>query len=420
MSKNDELTVAEKICIIREAMNISQPELGKIINRDASTISRIEKNHSKYTDEQLAAIRKFLGIENAPLLDNEKVEFRAGLYIWRDTTNSRRMDEARKMYHEFSVINKMPFEKELLMLFKMYEVNLLFHEDISLAEKALESARGFLNGATDEARHLFHFNVGSLNFRKGIYDVALQNYLIAHNLQMKTDKVNFTLQYNISLCYSRLGMYFRAIVSTERLLYLCSVNLTDDYWYRLRNQLAVYYMHVDEPGKAQELLGECLVRSSKNKNYKYIGYILHNLGYACLKTKELEEALGYFQRAFNYMKEGQDSYFENLYYETQCLIFMKNPLSKERLSYAKVISAGNKHYELLFNSLSHLMTLKENDSIQFIEQNTIQHLINKCEYFRALEYCELLEDVFKRQNKKTKTLEIGVLSRDILRRIMQG
>jgi len=421
MSKNDEMAVAEKIRIVREHMGISQNEISKVIDRKGGTISRIEKGLSEYTGEQLAAVRKFLGIEKIPILEGEEASYRTDLYVWRDTINARRIDEARKMHHRLSAINHLPFETELIFLFKMFEVHLLFHEDVAKAEQALESARAFLDDVDDEGRFLFHFNIGSLNFRKKNYDIALQNFLMACDLQLDNSRMSIPMQYSISLCYSKLGMYFRSIVVTEKLLFLCNDDdLTDFYWYRLRNHLAINYIHIGEAEKARYLLGECLNRANSNKNDIYIGYALHNLGYTYLKTKDLEKALDYFQKAFSHMKEGQGSYFENLYYEIYCLILMNSSLSKKRLSHAKAISSGNEYYELLFNSLAHLISLKEDASTQYIEQNTITALLNRHEYFRALEYCDLLMDIFIKQNKKIKSLEIGTLSGDILRKIMKG
>jgi tetratricopeptide (TPR) repeat protein len=212
----------------------------------------------------------------------------------------------------------------------------------------------------------------------------------------------------------------RAIVALERIYEIYGYDIAHDDGMRVDNLLGLNYMRIGDIGRAKHLLSNALTKAKIIGHRGYMGAALHNLGCTHLKLKEYEKALGYLKKAYDYCEEGQAVYFENLYYEILCLIATKSSLGKHRLSYARSILGDNEHFKLLFDSLEHLMTLKEDTSTQYIQDTTIAYLIEKCEYSRSIEYCKLLEDFYLKKRNKIKALEIKALTYDIHKRFAEG
>ena len=404
-------------------MGITQTEFSKNINCSQSTVSLFEKGKAKLSDEQLRSARELLGILNVPLLDEDDGIYEAQLQKWKELSNDGRVEEARKMRGELAPITKMPFKKDLLMTFHLFDSKLLFEErNFTEAQKLLELLQPSIKDTTIENKYHFHFGMGVLNFFKGNYSLALKHYLISHDLLGDKD-IPHTLCFNIALCYSRLGMYISVIAMLERIHHLYRDDESSMFGMRMDSILGVNYMQIGRVGFARRLFDSCLKRARINSNEAFIAFSLHNHGCACLNVKEYDKALEHFGEAYLHTKEGQKAHYENLYYEVLCLIAMRN-LSKARarLSYAKSVSATmeDKHYTALYDSLEHLFTIRENTSIEYIEQTTITYLIEKREYFRALEYCEVLSDIFIKKNSKMKAIEIKEIAHNLRIKIMRG
>jgi len=420
MAQNKNMTIADKIKAIRNQAGLSQDDLAKVIARSKSTISRIEDNEYEYTDEQLTAIKAFFKIEDAPLTDKEIKKFKTRLYAWRDAVIAGRMEEAGQMRDKLSVITEIPFEKDLLFLYRMLEVNFLLQENsLASAGALLEQARNLVDDVDNENQFHFYFNMSSLNFRKEDYEGALQNLFIADKLK-PIDKKTHHIQHAMATCYERLGKYVRAIAVLNQIYPFYENVEANIEGMRLFNAMGNNYINIGELGLAREFLERTLEIAEAIENNTYIGFALHNLGCVCVKEKDFERALKYFNDAFKYKKEGTRHYFENLYFEIYCLIAIKHHSSKQRLAHAKSISAseGNKHYNSLFDPLEHLLNIKGNTSLQHIGQTTITYLFETREYCKALDYCELLEEIFSKRNSKLKSLEVAALHRDIQKKIL--
>ena len=118
-------------------------------------------------------------------------------------------------------------------------------------------------------------------------------------------------------------------------------------------------------------------------------------------------------------------YFENMYWKVRCLIALKKmPKAKVLIAQATIQAqdAGYNHYVLGFESLLHMINISDNESIEFIEQTTIPYLIDVHEYYKALDYCDLLENVYKKRGKgyKIRILEMSSVVRRILENIAMG
>lgn len=112
MVLNEELSIEEKLRIIRKQKGIPQLVIADALGVAPTTISRIENKHEKYSynDGQIKVVRKLLGVENAPLLDGEDVIFKKRLYVWLDIIKSKCFDEADKLQDELSSVSNLSFK----------------------------------------------------------------------------------------------------------------------------------------------------------------------------------------------------------------------------------------------------------------------------------------------------------------------
>jgi len=416
MSKTANLTLGEKIREIRKFVGMSQANLAKATKRGIGTISRIENGQAECSGELLKDVRKALDIKNAPLLEGEDITFHERLHVWRDLINARSLHEAREMRKDLANILHLPFERDLMILYMIYDAKLLMAEnDVVLAAKRLDFSS--LEEMSSENLYHYYFTKGSLLTMHRQYKDALAYFLKAYNLDRFDLEKESSLLYNIAICYGSLCMPCRSIMYLERSCNQFKNERASILGLRIENALAVSYMHIGENNLAQKLLGKCLIRAKSTNNRIYTGIASLNLGSLCLKTDRTEQALGYYNQAFEYFEEGDFFYLENLYYKIRCLIKLgKLSQCKELLQDAKNMAGQNENHMFLFNSLDHLMNLKDPSSCQYLKDTAIPYMLDIYEYYKALDYCKLLEDNYKNKRQTKKALEVAALMRDIYER----
>jgi len=424
---DDALCIEDKLRIIRTERNLPQSAFAEVCGCDSATISRIESNeernaHYRYSAEQVRAIKGFLGIPNAPLSDKEMVLFKKQLYNWLSEIKAERINEARVLHQELADVLKQPFAKDLSLMYRLFEIRLLMKEsNIDTASHNIEQLKAAAESTTDEIKYHYNFTAGSLCYRQRNIDEAFRHYQEADRIAEKGYKKEPTLYLNLALCHMEHGQYVRTAIMLGR-AYPSFVR-EDEITVQglsLMNQLADCYTRLGDTDSAMEILDKCLFDAKTIKHKTCIGFALHNYGCAYFVAKDYQKALDCFEDAFEYLGEGNWAYLENLYYKARCLVATKSPRRNEILSQGAEKSKGNHEYELLFNSLVHLATLREESSLQYIEGTTIPFLIEKCKYFKALDYCELLEVQYKKNRQEMNSLRVSALALEITKRTMKG
>ena len=424
MVNNTQLTPSQKIRAIRKVVHCSQYELAIALGRTKTKISRVENGKSDYSEEEIVTAKKFLGAEKAPFTSNELMVFKRHLYKWRDLIKNKLTDEARKHQNDLIVITKMPFEPDLNTLYRMFEIRLVLTErKVALAEEMLLSEAPSIKEATEENQYHFNHNMGSLYFFKWDFKTALQYYLKARDFEEHVLEKDVSLKVNIATCYSMLGKYTLAIGITEEIYDSLDFNKTAINRVLVDNMLATNYINVGQVGRAKRMLKKCLTDALGIGSKIPIGMALHNYGCACRKSGEYQKAIDYFNQANEHYVIGDRFYIENMYWKIYCLIELKEVAkAKVLLSEIKPLIEGSEHDSLNFESLSHLLTINDDASLEFIEKKTIPYLIEKYEYFRALYYCELLENKFIKRGKgyKRRLLDLTAIIRKIVCEITFG
>lgn len=426
--QDTKMSKEQKIKHVRIKQGISQETLGKGIGSSKSKIGRIEcekdKNQdSKYTEDELRLAKEFLDIENAPFTNEELDNFRKRLYRWNDLTKNGHLVEARNSQQEFEVITKLDFEKDLILLYKMFEVRLLLKErNNALAEEMLMLYKPELEEADSENGYHFHYNMGSLYMLKSDFESALVFYLKAYSLEVHAFEREVFLQLNIATCYSKLGRYVFAITSLLEAEDSFNHDKTHIAWTYIDNLLALNHIRIGQIEKGRKRLHASLEEAIRINDTACIAYVYHNHGVACFVENKYKEAIAYFDKAFTYYKDNNAYFLECHYYKIRCTIAMRKISdSKTLLQNAEKLAKGNDHYTLMLKSLNSLLTLSNKNCVHFIQETTIPYLIDKYEYFKALDFCKELEKEFTgKEGYKAKLAEIVSVIRDTQYKIAFG
>jgi len=197
------LSLGEKIKQIRIAKELSQESLAYAAQCNVSTISRIETGQLECTPKILAAIRKFMEIENAPLLDHEIARYRQDLNLVGSLLGADRNAEAKALASKLASIIHLPFEQELYLEFYVRETSILTKDPnfpTAEAEERLNTAEALLDSANNETLYLFHHNKATFHLmHMGEPKNALKHILIALDLKEPTARIlgNIGVLYNV-------------------------------------------------------------------------------------------------------------------------------------------------------------------------------------------------------------------------------
>ena len=406
----------------REYMDYKQKHFAKLLDCSISRISCIEGGENEYKPEEIPVLRKYLGIEDVPVFEEERGSFESSIYAWRDMIHEGRIEEAREKRLKLAPIVRITHEEEFILLYRMYEASyLLFCEDDTVeARKIIELVRPSVKGTSNNIEYLFHYYSGSLNFQEGNFRVALQNYLTAYDLGDKDRKAEFSINYSIAFCYSKLGMSIQAIAQLKEISHQYADDKSSIRGMRVFTLLSFNYICINNSEKAKELAEKSLAIAEGVGNGFFIGLNLHNLGCLYLKKKDCEKSMNYFEKASEYLKEYKQESFENLYYKVLCMGAMKDKAAKDHILSAIASAQNDDHYTILFNSALRLLSISSDESSQYIKEVTIPHLLKTNGNFKALMYCEELENQYKKDKLKIKAMEVGTIARDIYRIIIEG
>jgi len=414
------LSVEEKIKEIRKAKGVTQKMLSKALDCGEATINRSENSGRPYTEGEIIAIREYLGVTELPLFDKEIAVYKEKVYVWIDRIRNELLNEAKKMREELSIIEQLPFETDLIMLFKLAGVRLLLKEgDFISSEEVLEWAKPFLGDTTEENQYHFHYATGSLHMYQRNPKDALQAYMLADSIELGSFKRENNLKFNLAICYAKLGKYVLAIGLLEHIYNDIDHEISSIDGLILDTNLGINYMRMNHIQKARGFFDKVLASAKRMGRKTSAGFALHNHGCICWKLGEFEKAVEYFDKASVNFSVGDNHYLENQYFKISCLIALKSHQSEKELENTITLAKDNHHYLMLLNSLPHLMTMDE-ASMEYIEKTTIPYLLDKYEYFKTFGYFEILEKTYLKKGGKMKSLEIAKRAYDVHKLMTRG
>ena len=419
MIHSEELSVEQKLKIVRKIKGFTQEEMGKAIGLSRSSISLYESDAEEdkrftYKPTQVRKLKKFLGIESVPILKGEYPIFKGSLYKWLNLIFEGRMDEAKELQEFLSPITIVPFEPELTSLFLLFEAKVLLSErKIKEAEERLEVVKNKPGFSSNEVYYHYNCTLGSVKIYEGKFEEALKHFLYVEDLEFDNFEKGIHLYFNIGYCYSNMGRCTRAIASFERIRQLYNFELPNYHLIAMCNTLGLNYMRLGDAEEAIKLFNRTLNDAVSIGDEFYTEASLHNLGCAHVRAKNYSYALECFEEVSEKIDREHYLFLENAYYQVLCLVMLERRNAKEELEKGKVLSQSNENYTILFESLSHLATRYAQGSKQFIEEKTIPHLINERKYHVALFYCERVRECYIRESRKTKANELSNIMYEI-------
>jgi len=422
------LTVEQKIKMIREFKDIGQIELGEVIGVSDSTICRYESDaeehkHLKYTVEHIIAFKKHFGIKHAPILDEEYPIYKTTLYGWLTAMRDENTEESDILKQELSDIFLVPWDFELTLLYLIFEAKwLLLKARLKEAEEKLKLVRKKIENASNEVLYEFYYTCGSLGIHKENYDEALNCFLEAEKIVIDgfdmSDK-EIALEYNIAYCYSEIGKYVNSIAILDRTCRPYNFKRANTLQLNIFNLLALNYMRLGNTEKAMQLFDRGLTDATSLGINSYILTFLHNIGCTYFNDKNYRKALDYFDKVLGQIEKGHKKYLVNFYFKACCLSITKRHDLEIILQHGKSISKDNEVYAMLFEALSHLRTLKEKESLNFVQNEVIPYLIKKRKYSFAIFYCERVKEYYISRTRTQKVLEMDSVMLDITRKMLK-
>ena len=417
MHNDTDLILGEKIMLIRKSKGFSLDNAAHDTKLSKSTLCRLERGTINISPEQLKRIKKFLEIEEAPLLTPELKVYKDRIWVWNDLINANRITEARDIQKDLSIIRVLSFEKELNLLYSMTYARLLIKEHkLQKAEEYLNKAEASIDEACIAARYLFHFCKGSIDCINGEYKSALTHLL--KNLNLGSDDIgpDISLFSLLGSAYLGLGKPYRAIYFLEHAREKYNPDRTNSTLMYMMNTLAICYEHIGDFCKAKNLLEDTIAQAKYLKDNHLLGMALSNMSNLCQKSNAYDESIAICDQALEYLKDDKHSYAVTLYIKASALLkARKLARCKEVLQQGAAMSEGDSDLTMMFNAQRHLMTMNSTGSADYLENVAIPYFKerNGLKKFIALDICKELEAHYKKKKLKTKAFVIAAIIREI-------
>lgn len=403
---------------------MSQEALANVVFIVRNNLSLIELGKRDCENDLLEAIKKALGVEGAPLRESERPEFRERLYKWHNVIIERDWPVAKEMQKKLSVIKSLPRDKELNVLYSLFDCRMLIGTgDLKASKDILDDFETRLDELSDIQLYHYNDNQGTWNAKSGYNNEALAYYLKVFDFTKRGLEKNLVLYYNIAICYYRVGCIARSVSYLEKAAQLYSNPQKSISEFHIDFLLATNYTRTGNLQRAKIVFDKCYAKALSDNNKTYLGMVLINQGYMYRKAKKWNTAIEHIDRAFDYVEKGNPNYLEALYQKTRCLIQMERfLLCKDLLAEGAELSKDDETYSILFKSLNHLTNLKVDSSVRYIEDITIPHLLEKNLVIAALDYCEVLKTHYEEKGRgfQTKMLKMAEIICNIREKLLEG
>ena len=435
------LSLGEKLRQVRKHKELSLANVAHDTKLSESTIGRIERGEDvggTPTPEQLVAIKKALGIPNAPLLDYEVETYESRLWYVLELLHGERYQEAKDIIQDLAVILELPFEGDLSAILLLLHARLLMLESDGgtipeEAIKKIDKVDTYIAEAgyhiRDEVLYWFHFNKCRYYLTQVDYKKALEHGLKILDYGRTGQRTDAAVWRNIGTAYYYCGQLFHASKYFEQAVSVATRDTPSGQNSLLKLTLATCYIHTRELDKAQKLLEEAHALATSTNNKWYISIALLELGKISHIRGNYDDAIALYDQALAGQKECNATFYvQGLLYKGVTLIRKKQLTECEKLinEGRDIISIHKENiyaYDTMliyFTNLQHRANLKDRNSVDYLENVAIPYYRKTGPKFEALEICRELEEHYKKQRSKMKELTVVAVMRDILLETMYG
>jgi len=420
MNNNPPLPLGSKIKQIREASGYSQEQVARYAKIQRSKLSDLEMGKIEFDQKTLLAVRKFLEIEDAPLLEHEMELFMTRMEVWDGTLDANRVESAREMANDLAPILHLPYEYDLLFLYAVLDARTLIKEgNIAAAKERIDASESLLGKASNKHICLYHQTKGVLYTCFNDYKPALHHYQQALDIMGNT-KSKVRLLGNIGIAYYNLGKIYHAITALERASEEFSGDKTNPLGSNIKGFLAMCLMRIGEYDKSKKLFDEILSHSRSINDKNTITNHLINRGFLSNITGNYAESLEFFVQAYAiavdtnhftpllqvYGAAGEAYALRKLKKLDQC---------KETIAQAKPYAKDNELFTVLLGVQENLINLNDPKCIGYLEDVAIPFLRTQGGIFNfnAVDICKELVAYYAKKKTKTKVAAIKAIMCDI-------
>ena len=423
----------KKITELREAKGISRMDLANAMFSDVGKVYKVEQGKAGYSDAQLKHLKAFFDVEDMPLTEFECDVCKKRLYVMRDYIRDRWMDNAKSLLDQYAkLVNLEPCDKELPMLYRVFEVLYLFNvNQDAVAEEKLNYLGTRLQDMNNE--HLFYYYYGmiTLSARQVRYEDAMAYCNKARRI-VDEDK-NFDpvesgrLHAWIATCYSMMDYPGHALHYVHKTQELYSTSRSDRLDLYLDCALAFACIQMNILEEAEKLLNACLVRAKAIGDDYHIGMVLRNFGLLHKKATKWDIAIQYLDQALEYLDIGYEFYLFTFYQKINCLIESRAfPKAHKAIEQALKLYGTDKVFGTHFESRKHFLTISRRitmsneEAVKYLVTVAIPYFIKVYDYIEAADCYKLLELHYKKTNSVMKSMQMGLEARKIYERCFTG
>ena len=158
-------------------------------------------------------------------------------------------------------------------------------------------------------------------------------------------------------------------------------------------------------------------------NERLLGKLMSNLSYISYKTGNHGEFTRLIEEALTFFQNYESLYVGALVTKAYGLLAFKDYSGcEEVLKQGKDLSKGNEGFTIEFEAIGHLMSLKDKDSINYLENIAIPYCTSQGgEHIpTALGICDTLESYYRKRGAINKANAIAAISRDIYKDMIMG
>ena len=413
--QREDIPVGNKILNLRKQLGVTQVEIAEAIGVRRDKIGDVENGLDEYTERQLQKIREYFNIMGLPLNAQECVIFYRHLYYLRNYVRTKRLQEARDILNKLLHIDNLkPCDPDMVMLCKMFEIQLLIAEGYYLdAEKKLDLYDP--GSMHNENQYYYYYNRGYLSLCNEDCEGGLEYFLKAYELKEANKNLlpedDNRLYYCMAQCYTYMEIPYQAISFVEKAQQVHSEDRMPIFNMNLNRMLALNYINTNHLMEAKKILEKCLIDYKSIKDETRTGGTLIYLGNLYKKTGDWDTAIQHFHNALSYMCNDTSNYFAALYNKIYCIIHTRVfPDAKKLLHEAMTMCKSDLIWKIYFEALQCYLTISERISVknetecEYIINTAIPHFYKNHDYFFAIDYYKLLERHYKKIKSNMNSL----------------
>jgi len=417
----------EQFKTIRLSHKLSQSQLAALMNYNNAHISHMENGTRAITEQAYQEFKRALNIEDVPLTLEEKKAFSEELGEWSRIIHLRNYETAEMLAPDLKRRIDLSGDERFQRLYAVNYSYLLFYMG-RLEERAV--VIDFLHSKEAEMTDREQSNFISVL----IGDAYIEgNYKKALKLAMKQVESEKNLGheighacFNVATALAEMGYNNLALHYTDITEAAYIKDSMFNYLPLIQRVRAVVLGRAGKIDEAQKIIENCNKQIKLQKNDEMLPALHFTLGRMFYEEKMYDQSYASAILAKNLFDRLENGVGNASSQNNMCLLVdvcMRLNKIDEAMAYAETcLSYCTKDdiWSVLIHTSKHSITLDQDASVEYIEKTAIPILIEVGLHNKAIEYLDMLSDLFEDTGKRKAALEFSKKSIKIYRQMMEG